>query len=59
MFVDKGLKSGRARVGTESVRCAFWGRYLTLYRGEEDMTPLGKRDLLITPASAAASWALG
>jgi len=37
----------------------FCGRDLTLYREEQDVRPLGKRDLLITPASAAAPWALG
>jgi hypothetical protein len=48
VIVDKGFKSGRAQVGTESMWCAFCGRNVTLYREEQDVMPLGKQDLLIT-----------
>jgi hypothetical protein len=32
---------------------------VTLYREEQDVMPLGKRNFLITPASTAVPWALG
>ena len=59
MVVDKDLKSGRHRSIWNQSGALFCGRDVNLYREEQGVMPSGKQNLLITPASAAAPWALG
>ena len=59
VIVDKDLKSGRHRSIWNYSGALLCGRVVNLYREEQGVMPSGKRDLLITPASAAAPWALG
>jgi hypothetical protein len=58
VIVDKDLKRGRHRSIWNQYGALCCGRDVNLYREEQDVMPLGKRDLLITPASIVATRAL-